>query len=99
VQSIRAITDTIAKVNENASAIASAVEQQGAATQEIARNVSQAAKGTADVNSNISGVSGAAQQTGAAASAVLAFANQLTKSSENAQDARQHVPARGAGVG
>jgi methyl-accepting chemotaxis protein len=82
VDSIRAITDTIAKVNENASAIASAVEQQGAATQEIARNVSQAAKGTADVNANISGVSGAAQQTGAAASAVLAFANQLTKSSE-----------------
>ena len=82
VQSIRTITDTIAKVNENASAIASAVQQQGAATQEISRNVSQAAKGTADVNSNIAGVSGAAQQTGKAASAVLAFANQLTKSSE-----------------
>jgi methyl-accepting chemotaxis protein len=88
VQSIRAITDTIAKVNENASAIASAVEQQGAATQEIARNVSQAAKGTADVNANIAGVNNAAQQTGSAASAVLTFANQLTKSSETL---RTHV--------
>ena len=82
VQSIRTITETIGKVNENASAIASAVEQQGAATQEIARNVSQAAKGTADVNANIAGVSGAAQQTGKAAGTVLAFATQLTKSSE-----------------
>ncbi|HEY2137387.1 MAG TPA: methyl-accepting chemotaxis protein [Xanthobacteraceae bacterium] len=82
VQSIQAITDTIGKVNENATAIASAVEQQGAATQEIARNVTQAAKGTADVTANIAGVSEASQQTGAAASEVLSCANELSRSSE-----------------
>jgi methyl-accepting chemotaxis protein len=37
--------------------IASAVEEQGAATQEIARNVQQAASGTKDVTSHIGGVS------------------------------------------
>jgi methyl-accepting chemotaxis protein len=82
VASIRRITDTIATVNQNATAIASAVEQQGAATQEIARNVAQAAKGTADVNANIAGVSAAAQQTGAAATAVLSRASELSKNSE-----------------
>ncbi|MEO5337460.1 MAG: nitrate- and nitrite sensing domain-containing protein [Magnetospirillum sp. WYHS-4] len=39
VSAIRAITGTINKVSEIAAAIAAAVEQQGAATQEIARNV------------------------------------------------------------
>ena len=39
VEAIRAITGTINKVSEIAAAIAAAVEQQGAATQEIARNV------------------------------------------------------------
>jgi methyl-accepting chemotaxis protein len=82
VEAIQRITDTIATVNQNATAIASAVEQQGAATQEIARNVSQAAKGTADVNANIAGVSAAAQETGAAATAVLSRANELSKNSE-----------------
>jgi methyl-accepting chemotaxis protein len=82
VQSIQQITDTIGTVNQNATAIASAVEQQGAATQEIARNVAQAAKGTADVSSNIAGVSSAAEQTGTAAGAVLSRADELSRNSE-----------------
>ena len=47
VDAIDEITQTIGRVNEIASAIASAVEEQGAATREIASNVSQAAEGTA----------------------------------------------------
>ena len=39
-------------MNEIASAIASAVEEQGSATQEIARNVQQAALGTSEITSN-----------------------------------------------
>src|SRR5690606_23140721 len=35
---IRGIGDTIARINDTAAAIAAAVEQQGAATSEIARN-------------------------------------------------------------
>jgi methyl-accepting chemotaxis protein len=81
VEAIQQITDTIVTVNHNATAIASAVEQQGAATQEIARNVTAAAKGTADVNANMAGVSAAAQQTGTAATAVLSSANELSKNS------------------
>ena len=45
--------------------IASAVEEQGAATQEIARNVQQASAGTAEVSSNIVNVTKAANDTGA----------------------------------
>lgn len=81
-QSIQGITHTIGQVNETATTIASAVEEQGAATQEIARNVHQAAQGTQEVSSNIVGVSQAASQTGAAASQVLASASELSKNSE-----------------
>ena len=42
VEAIKAIGDTIGRINEIATTIASAVEEQGAATQEIARNVQQA---------------------------------------------------------
>jgi len=78
-RSIEGITETIGKVNETATAIASAVEEQGAATQEISRNVLQASQGTQEVSGNIVGVSQAAQQTGAAAAQVLASAGQLAQ--------------------
>lgn len=44
---IQTIAGRIGQLNEIAAAIAAAVEQQGAATREIARNVNQAATGTA----------------------------------------------------
>ena len=76
------LLDLRGKVSETATTIASAVEEQGAATQEIARNVQQAAQGTQEVSANIAGVSQAAQQTGAAATQVLASANELSKNGE-----------------
>jgi methyl-accepting chemotaxis protein len=82
VQSIQGIATRIGKVSETAAAIASAVEQQGAATAEIARNVTEVAKGTGDVSSTITGVSTAAQHSGAAASQVLASAGSLSQNSE-----------------
>jgi methyl-accepting chemotaxis protein len=81
-QSIQSVSRTISQVSETATAIASAVEQQGAATGEITRNVVQAAQGTREVSGNIAGVSQAAQQTGAAASQVLASASELSKNGE-----------------
>ena len=81
-RAIEGIVGTIGTMNETAVTIASAVEEQGAATQEIARNVEQAAVGTREVSSNISGVSEAAGQTGAAASQVLASAGELSRNSE-----------------
>ena len=49
VIAIKEIGGTIAQISEIASAIAAAVEEQGAATQEIARHVQQAAHGTGHV--------------------------------------------------
>ncbi|MDQ7249113.1 methyl-accepting chemotaxis protein [Dongia sedimenti] len=78
-EAIAAITGTINRVNEISTAIASAVEEQGAATQEISRNVQQAAQGTTEVASNIAGVTQAAGETGAAASEVLTAAGALAR--------------------
>jgi methyl-accepting chemotaxis protein len=82
VSAIDSITKTISKINEVNSGVASAVEEQGAATQEIARNVEQAAAGTQEVSSNIGGVSQAASETGAAAGQIKAAAGKLSQQSE-----------------
>ena len=82
VAAIEVITKTISRINEVNSGVASAVEEQGAATQEIARNVEQAAAGTQEVSSNISGVSQAANDTGAAAEQIRSAAGELSQQSE-----------------
>jgi len=79
-QAIEGITRTIARVEEIAAAIAAAVEEQGAATQEISRSVQQAAHGTTEVSTNVVGVSTAARETGAASTQVLQAADHLAKS-------------------
>ncbi|MES1152404.1 MAG: methyl-accepting chemotaxis protein, partial [Dongia sp.] len=81
-EAIENITRTIGRVSEISTAIASAVEEQGAATQEIARNVQQAAVGTQEVSSNIVSVTEAAQHTGSAATQLLAGSNDLAKQAE-----------------
>ena len=82
VEVIRGIRTTIEAINGISTTIASAVEEQGAATQEIARNVQQAAAGTGQVSESISGVTTAAGDTGAAASQVLSSASELSRQSE-----------------
>jgi methyl-accepting chemotaxis protein len=82
VTAIEGISGTIGRISEIATTIASAVEEQGAATKEIARNVQQASAGTAEVSSNISGVTQAASETGAASSQVLGAAGELAKQGE-----------------
>ena len=83
--SIEEIASTIAIVNEIATAIAAAVEQQGVATAEIARNIQNAALGTQDVSSNIAGVSQAANDTGQTAARLLSSANELSTQSATLQ--------------
>jgi methyl-accepting chemotaxis protein len=78
VAAISGIDTTITRVSEIANSIAAAVEQQGAATQGIARNVNDAARGTTDMSANIAGVAQAAGETGAAAGQVLNAAQQLS---------------------
>jgi methyl-accepting chemotaxis protein len=81
VVAIREIGDTIGKMSEIASTIASAVEEQGAATQEISRNVQQAAQGTMEVSSNIINVQRGVSEAGSASSQVLTAAQSLSSDS------------------
>ena len=78
VGAIREISGTIEKLSEISSAIAAAVEEQGAATQEISRNIQQAAIGTQQVSANISEVQRGAGETGSASSQVLSAAQMLS---------------------
>jgi len=89
VQAIASISKTIGEIDKISTAIAAAVEQQGAATQEIARNVEETAKGTREVSSNISGVTEAANGTGAAANQVLMASRALTEQSIALKDVVQ----------
>ena len=78
VNAIQAISGTIGKLSEISSTIAAAVEEQGAATQEISRNVQQAAMGTTEVSAHISDVKQGAAETGAASAEVLSAAQSLS---------------------
>jgi methyl-accepting chemotaxis protein len=77
VSSIGTISEVIQSINQIATTIAAAVEEQGAATLEIARNVQEAALGTAEVSSNTTGLSQAAASTGSAATQVMSSAKSL----------------------
>jgi methyl-accepting chemotaxis protein len=83
VAAIRNVVSVITEIEQIGQAIAAAIEQQGSATREIARNVQEAAHGTQHVTSNISGVQQAANDTGAAASQVLGAAEELSQQSED----------------
>lgn len=81
VHAIQGIGSTIEKINNISTAIAAAVEEQGAATAEISRNVQEAAVGTKDVSENIGGVTQAASETGQVADQVLGAATALEQES------------------
>jgi methyl-accepting chemotaxis protein len=78
VSAIKEIGDTIGRMSEISSAIAAAVEEQGAATQEISRSIQQAAQGTQQVSSHITDVQRGASETGSASSQVLSAAQSLS---------------------
>ncbi|BAM91467.1 methyl-accepting chemotaxis receptor/sensory transducer [Bradyrhizobium oligotrophicum S58] len=82
VGAIRDISGSIERLSEISSAIAAAVEEQGAATQEISRNVQQAAHGTQQVSSNVVDVQRGATETGSASSHVLSAAKSLATDSD-----------------
>jgi methyl-accepting chemotaxis protein len=82
VEAIAGIGQIIGEINEIGSAIASAVEQQGAATREIARSVEEAAAGTSQVSENIEGVTLAAGEAGNAAEQIQRSAAGLTQQAD-----------------
>ncbi|MGO3927285.1 methyl-accepting chemotaxis protein [Rhodopseudomonas pseudopalustris] len=70
VGAVEVISERIREINEVSNTIAAAVEQQDAATREIASSVQHASSGAAEVSSNIVGISQAADDTGRIATRV-----------------------------
>lgn len=64
VHSVEAINEAVTEVRTVAASVASAIEEQGAATQEIARNVVQTTQAAQEVARRIAHVSDEAQSTG-----------------------------------
>ena len=81
-QAIKGIGGTILRIDEIATGIAAAVDEQHAATTEIARNVDQAAKGTETVSGTITDVTAAAGQTDGAAHRVLDASSDVARQAE-----------------
>ncbi|QOG16653.1 MULTISPECIES: methyl-accepting chemotaxis protein [Bradyrhizobium] len=82
VGAIQGIGRIIGEINDVTTTIAAAVEEQGAATREIARNIQHAAGGTSEVSSNIVGVSTASAEAGAAAGEVLSASDALRREAD-----------------
>jgi methyl-accepting chemotaxis protein len=82
IDAIKGIGSIIGEVNEVATAIAAAVQEQGAATQEITRSTQFAAQGTKNVSDNISGVKADADASAAAAENVKQASETLETQSQ-----------------
>ncbi|MDB5346062.1 MAG: methyl-accepting chemotaxis sensory transducer with Pas/Pac sensor [Schlesneria sp.] len=63
IEAIAEISGIINQINDISSTIASAVEEQTACTNEIARNISEASRGTSEIAQNITSVAEAARST------------------------------------
>ena len=83
VTAIGQIKETSIANREASTSIASAIEEQNAATQEIARNAQEASTGVQEFSNNISGVTQAASETGTAAAQVTTESDQLSIEAEN----------------
>jgi methyl-accepting chemotaxis protein len=84
IDAIKGIGGIIGEVNEVATAIAAAVQEQGAATHEITRSTQFAAQGTKNVSDNISGVK-------TDADAAAAAAENVKDASETLETQSQHL--------
>jgi methyl-accepting chemotaxis protein len=82
IDAIKNIGGIIGEVNEVATAIAAAVQQQGAATREITRSTQFAAQGTKNVSDNITGVKADADAAAAAAEDVKQASQTLETQSQ-----------------
>lgn len=83
---VAGIGETIGSINEIATSIATAVEQQQSAAAEIANNVQQAATGTNEVSTNITEVTTATSETGTAANEIVVVSGNMAQQSSHLQD-------------
>jgi len=82
VDAIGTISGVISQINDISGTIATAVEEQSATTNEMTRNVADAAKGSGEISHNIEGVAQAAQGTSSSAQESQKAANQLAEMAE-----------------
>ncbi len=81
VEAIATISGVINQINDISSTIATAVEEQNATTNEMSRNVSEAARGSSDITSNVARVAEAAQGTSRGATDTQKASQQLLETS------------------
>ncbi len=79
MSAIARITEVIARINDIQATIASAVEQQTATTNEIARSVTEAASGANEIASDVTQVATAAAETQGGSQDTLTAATELTQ--------------------
>jgi len=82
VGAIQTIGRTVAEIDQISRSVSGSIDQQQAATTEIAQNVQQAASGTEEVTTSILDVRAGAGRTGEAAQAVLDAAGDLARHSQ-----------------
>ncbi|MEQ9519691.1 MAG: methyl-accepting chemotaxis protein [Parvibaculum sp.] len=85
-ESIEMIGKRIHEISEISTAIASAMEEQNAATQEISRSVSQVSESTQEVSSSIEGVNEATRDTSSASTLVLQSSESLNAKSADLKE-------------
>jgi methyl-accepting chemotaxis protein len=81
VDAIATITTVIGTINDISTTIATAVEEQSATTNEMTRNVSEAARGAGLISENVHGMAQAAQSTSSSAHDSQKAATQLAEMS------------------
>jgi len=91
VGAIGEISSVIKQVHDIFNTIAAAVEGQNATTNEMSRNVSEAAKGSGEISKNISGVAEAAQSPSHGANEMQGAAQGLTKMSADLRELVQRL--------
>jgi len=85
VEAIAEITTVINQLNDISGTIASAVEEQTATTNEIGRNVTEAAQGSGEIAQNITGVAAAAESTSSGATDTQKAASELARMASELQ--------------
>ena len=90
---MNSIGETINRLSQISSTIASAVEQQTAATQEISRSISVASVSSREVSSAISDVETAAENTGKLSGGVLSASVDLSKDAQRLRNSIENFLA------
>jgi len=99
VDAIGSISGIINQINDISNTIATAVEEQSATTNEMSRNVVEAAKGSEAITQNITGVAQAAQNTSSSAHDSQKAASQLADMSSQLRRLVEQFSLEGSGNG